>query len=126
MDEIIDRYIKLLDANPICDSNNPTENSHLVWMLLEIKSGDIQHTKAHRWLGYIQGIMVSKGLITVNEERDKTRAILTKIDSLYKADLTTSELKPVAKATVTRLGTDYESIEALPIGEHIIYIRHRN
>lgn len=74
-DELRQRYIKILDAEPICGSGNPTGNSHLVWMLNELSSDKMSETKKHRCLGYIQGCMVCKGLITVNEERDLTRGI---------------------------------------------------
>lgn len=54
-----------------------THDIHLLWMLSEIKENRHQTlTKKHRWLGYIQGVMTSKGYITVTEERELTRDIL--------------------------------------------------
>lgn len=54
-----------------------THDVHLLWMIREIKENRHQTlTKKHRWLGYIQGIMTSKGYITVTEERSLTRDIL--------------------------------------------------
>lgn len=73
--ELCKRYIALLDAQPKEDSDNPMENSHLVWMLNQLQMVNYEHTKKHRWLGYVQGIMVAKGLINVNEERELTRPI---------------------------------------------------
>lgn len=54
-----------------------THDVHLLWMVSEIKENRHQTlTKKHRWLGYIQGVMTSKGYITVTEERELTRDIL--------------------------------------------------
>lgn len=74
-DDLRTRYINLLDVEPICNPEKPTEPSHLVWMLMELTSSTMTETKKHRWLGYIQGVMTSKGLITVQAERDLTRDI---------------------------------------------------
>lgn len=35
----------------------------------------MSETKRHRWLGYIQGILVMKGVFTVEEEREYTRPL---------------------------------------------------
>lgn len=50
--------------------------SHLIWMLEELASNEEQSdTKKHRWLGYIQGILIANGLTTVADEREFTRKI---------------------------------------------------
>lgn len=67
------RYIALLNAEPKEDPENPMREGHLTWMLQELQLRRMEQTKKHRWLGYIQGIMVSKGLISVQEEREATR-----------------------------------------------------
>jgi len=41
--------------------------SHAAWMLEGIEKGYIQHEKAHRWLGYIQGLMVTNGVVTLKD-----------------------------------------------------------
>jgi hypothetical protein len=52
---------------------------HALWMLRGIVDGYIQHKKAHRWLGYAQGILVSEGCVTleamknVNKNAAQTR-----------------------------------------------------
>ena len=74
-DDLRDRYKQILNTEPICNSEKPTENSHLVWMLNELSSPDMSETKKHRWLGYIQGCMTCKGLIVVDDERNFTRGI---------------------------------------------------
>ncbi len=67
-------------SNPECNSNDPISDTHLSWML-HVISGEIKdpaqqsETKMHRWLGYVQGILVVKGMLNVNEERDRTRTI---------------------------------------------------
>lgn len=56
------------------DETNPL---HLLWMLNEIQHNDEQSlTKKHRWLGYIQGVLIMKGVSTVQEEREFSRTIL--------------------------------------------------
>lgn len=65
--------IQLIEAMP----GQETHDVHLLWMIREIKENKHQTlTKKHRWLGYIQGVMTSKGYITVAEERELTRDIL--------------------------------------------------
>lgn len=50
---------------------------HLMWMLCELlENRDQSETKKHRWLGFIQGVMICKGYLTVTEERELTRPIL--------------------------------------------------
>jgi|GEM_PF-4558486 len=73
--EIIDRYIKMIEE-AISESPNDdqyTSYSHLIWMLNEIKTGEMQYGKSNRWLGFVQGIIIERGLTTINEERDFTR-----------------------------------------------------
>ena len=58
----------------IGDETNPI---HLLWMLEQIEHNtDQSETKKHRWLGYIQGVLVCKKVFTVVEERDYTRDFL--------------------------------------------------
>lgn len=74
--EICDRYLAILDAEPVCCPEQPTSLGHLAWMLTELQTNDTQSlTKKHRWLGCVQGIMIAQGMITVNDERDATRNI---------------------------------------------------
>lgn len=50
--------------------------NHLLWMLNEIENDNLSsETKSHRWLGFIQGILFLKGMISIQEERDSTRDI---------------------------------------------------
>lgn len=54
----------------------PTSTQHLLWMLKQIVDGNLSSdTKSHRWLGYVQGVLVSRSLLSVSEERDRTRDI---------------------------------------------------
>ena len=53
------------------DELNPI---HLLWMLKEIELNQEQSlTKKHRWLGFVQGVIITKGWTTVLNERDATR-----------------------------------------------------
>jgi hypothetical protein len=52
------------------------KENHLNWMLRKIQYDDsMSTTKKHRWLGYVQGLMVVEGILTVDEEREFTRPI---------------------------------------------------
>lgn len=84
MKDLIEKYrkdcynlINLTNVSPkqlIGDETNPV---HLLWMLDQIEYNTEQsETKKHRWLGYIQGVLVCKGSFTVLEERNYTRSIL--------------------------------------------------
>jgi len=82
--ELLDKYekdcISLLPPNSVLsieqkqgDETNPV---HLIWMLQQIKdNSEMSQTKRHRWLGYIQGVLVMKGVFNVEEEREYTRPI---------------------------------------------------
>lgn len=82
--ELLDKYKKdctdLLPPNAIVKieqiEGGETSPQHLLWMLDQIASDDTMSiTKKHRWLGYIQGVLVMKGAFSVKEERDYTRSI---------------------------------------------------
>jgi hypothetical protein len=36
--------------------------------------------KLNRWLGYIQGVLITKGITTIDEERDWTRPLFRPLD----------------------------------------------
>lgn len=73
---IIDRYKQIIDKNLDDDlETDPYRKlSHLKWMLDEIVGNNTQSiTKKHRWLGFVQGVLIAKKLTTVDRERDFTR-----------------------------------------------------
>jgi len=77
---VAQKYIKLLEEEHYVtyekDEDNPTSLPHLLWMLYEITLDRyMTHTKKNRWLGYVQGCLVKDGLISVEDERNKTRKI---------------------------------------------------
>lgn len=56
--------------------NNPSMH-HLVWMLDQIQWDTTQSlTKKHRWIGYIQGVLIERGIMDMTTERNITRDIL--------------------------------------------------
>ena len=82
--ELLDKYkkdcISLLPPNSVLSieqkSGDETNPIHLIWMLQQIKDNtEMSQTKRHRWLGYIQGVLVMKGVFSVEEEREYTRPI---------------------------------------------------
>lgn len=47
--------------------------NHAAWMLQGIASGYVQHEKAHRWLGYAQGLLVVHGAATLEQMKEVNR-----------------------------------------------------
>lgn len=73
---IIERYKQIIDKNLDGDlETDPYQKlSHLKWMLDEIVGNDAQSIiKKHRWLGFVQSVLIAKKLTTVDRERDFTR-----------------------------------------------------
>ena len=48
------------NGNAMITREEPASKDHLLWMLDGIGFGYIQHEKAHRWLGYVQGVMAAR------------------------------------------------------------------
>lgn len=64
--------IKLLNVK----STKYVQIDHLIWMLNEIQSSEsMSFSKKHRWLGYVQGIMIANDIMSVDEERNFTRGL---------------------------------------------------
>lgn len=40
---------------------------HAVWMLNQIVDGEVEHDKAHRWIGYAQGVLVSEKVVSLEQ-----------------------------------------------------------
>ena len=40
---------------------------HATWMLKKISKGKMEETKAHRWLGYAQGVLVIYSVFTLEQ-----------------------------------------------------------
>ena len=77
--DIIKRYDDMLSAltqSVECRPQPGTEPCHLRWMLQEM-SGFTDAGKAGRWLGFVQGLLIERGLTTVQVERDFTRPYFT-------------------------------------------------
>lgn len=53
---------------------------YLIWMCREIIKGKEDYdnwsdTKLHRWIGYIQGVLIARGFSTVTEERENYKSV---------------------------------------------------
>ena len=57
--------LKVLSSSVYGD--NSTSIEHLEEMLMAIETGMIDGEKAHRWLGWIQGVVVCRGGATLEE-----------------------------------------------------------
>jgi hypothetical protein len=51
------------------DKSIAITRDHLIWMCDQIIDSDWPTSKMHRWVGFIQGILIAKGLSTIDEER---------------------------------------------------------
>jgi hypothetical protein len=68
-------FYAVLEIKPL--EGDETNDIHLLWMLHELLLNKEQSiTKKHRWLGYVQGVMIAKKYMTVLQERELTRNIL--------------------------------------------------
>lgn len=52
---------------PILAGGNATSVEHLSDMLDKIESGEVAGEKAHRWLGWVQGVVCCRGGATLEE-----------------------------------------------------------
>lgn len=74
--EMANRYINILQPIENIDIHlDKVSNKNLLWMANKISTGDMLTDKASRWLGYIQGVMATKGYISVDQERDFSRPL---------------------------------------------------
>lgn len=50
---------------PALRAINGQSSAHARWCLGEVANGNITGEKAHRWLGYAQGVLVQNGHLTL-------------------------------------------------------------
>lgn len=63
-------------ANP---NAPPTSEQYLIWMCEQIICNpDWPEDKAHRWVGFIQGVLVATGTSNLDAERDRVRLLKEK------------------------------------------------
>ena len=84
---VLKPYFELLQNHtdkPIQSNKGSTDFSHLLWMLNYIleNSESMPYGKLNRWLGFIQGCLITRGLLTVEYERDRTRPYLQALDKV--------------------------------------------
>lgn len=81
--ELATRYIEIL--TPIRDLDrhlNPqkTSNNHLMNMLSTILENDtLPEDKISRWIGFIQGVLIMKGYVSVSTEHNVARPLFHKV-----------------------------------------------
>lgn len=73
--EILERYEAILRGAEDFGEGD-LSRGHLLDMIELLAGNDAMSlTRKHRWLGFIQGVMICRGLLTVLEERNATRNI---------------------------------------------------
>lgn len=77
---MFERYYKLL-IDLSFESNIDKCNSSSLLRLTKVaidKIDELPIDKLNRWLGFVQGVLVMNGIITVDGERDYSRPLFTK------------------------------------------------
>jgi len=82
---IADQLFHLINNSPESCWTYPTffeskevQENHMIWMVDQIQKGKITGEKAHRWIGFVQGVLVSRGVTSVDQEANRVRGILGK------------------------------------------------
>lgn len=76
-------HLEVLDGLPIPGEDDPdfpdkTGYRHIRDMISTIKATpEMPIDKMARWVGFIHGVLASRGVISVDAERDRTRPIFT-------------------------------------------------
>ncbi|HET8688334.1 MAG TPA: hypothetical protein VFM18_17125 [Methanosarcina sp.] len=60
-------WLARLDFNVIARGGDATSVAHLYEMIEAIESGEVSGEKAHRWLGWMQGVVCCRGGATLEE-----------------------------------------------------------
>jgi len=68
-------FIKVLTTDLPDRDKHYINKMHLLWMCDQITSGQVTGPKAHRWIGYIQGVLVCRGNYTLEEIKDLNKEI---------------------------------------------------
>jgi hypothetical protein len=72
------RYLAILAQQEDTGTSFPagTETSHLIWLCRKgAEAEELPVDKLSRWLGFVQGVMSSRGLISMETERDLSRPL---------------------------------------------------
>jgi hypothetical protein len=51
-------------------------NEHVLNILKEVVDGTVTGTKAHRFIGWAQGVLCKEGVVTLDEARDMNRRVI--------------------------------------------------
>jgi hypothetical protein len=76
--DYLDEILAQDEGKPVAAvyNHDKTDTPHLRWMIDEIRTNkDMPLDKIARWVGFIQGVMVMREMITVDGERNRTRGI---------------------------------------------------
>lgn len=82
------RYNKILQMSHTEDpfKDDPRmSRENIIWMCQTIKRDSLPYPKACRWIGFVQGVMASQGLIDVDKERDYSRPLFHKYEGETKS-----------------------------------------
>lgn len=78
LDKCAIRYLEMCDQSPLIDPDDK-----VVAFCRELLDASLRGDpvpKLCRWLGYIQGVLIERGLTTVQAERDWTRPLFRPLD----------------------------------------------
>lgn len=75
------RYHEMITSDPMAtEYDNHRDLLSFIREFDEAITNRLPLIKLNRWLGYIQGVMIERGLTTVETERDWTRPLFRPID----------------------------------------------
>ena len=69
---LIMRYLPLCEKHPNKDVRNRLKG---MMVALELHAEDWPADKSSRWIGFVQGVLFSVGLLNVDDEREFTRPL---------------------------------------------------
>lgn len=77
---LFERYIRIIrEGAPVVETYGPAETScdHLTWMCVRALENldKWPEDKLSRWLGYVQGVLTVRHIISVDEEREVSRPL---------------------------------------------------
>lgn len=76
------RHLEPVSDQVVRDTNRPTYLRHLRWMCKEIQGG-MEVSKANRWLGFVQGVLVGVYHIPLDEMKSLNSQVLGEAETTH-------------------------------------------
>jgi hypothetical protein len=73
--QLFQRYKSIIEEKYPEEDGDETSLNHLKWMCDHVLNSDMPIDKMSRWLGFVQGLLTAKKIISVEEERNFSRPL---------------------------------------------------